>query len=83
MAAGDFGDFLAVGLAEHAVEACEAAGEGGEGGLIARAHGDAEQELLEGDGGLALDGAGVGLVALGDADGIHEDEMGLGLRHPA
>jgi hypothetical protein len=84
-AAGDFGDFLAVGLAEHAVETCEAAGDGGEGGLIPSTHGDAEQELVEGDGGLALHRAGVGLVGLGDADGIDEDEAGFssGIRRDA
>ena len=42
------------------------------------ADGDVFEELVEGDGGLALKGAGVGLVGLGDADGIDEDEAGLG-----
>ena len=31
-------------------------------------------------GGLALERAGVGLVALADADGIDDDEVGLGAR---
>jgi hypothetical protein len=68
---------LLIAVAEGAVESGEAVGEAGEGVFVADAEGDALQELVEGDGGFALEGAGVGLVGLGDADGIDEDEAGL------
>ena len=78
-AAGEFRDLLALLGLQFAVQTREAAGEGGEGVFVALAEGDAEQELIEADGGLAFQRAGVGLVALADADGIDDDEVGLGV----
>ena len=63
---------------DFAVEPGEASGERGERVFVAFAQGHAEQQLVEGDGALAFERAGVGLVALAHAHGIHDDEVGLG-----
>ncbi len=34
---------------------------------------------VEGDGGLSFEGLGLGALALGDTDGVDDDEAGLGL----
>ncbi len=78
MAAAGGGDFLLLGGGEFAVESGEATGEGGEGVFVTFSEGDAEHEGGEGDGGLAFERAGLGLVAFADADGIDDDEVGFG-----
>ena len=77
--ASHFLDLLALLAGDFPVESGEASGQGGEGVLVALAHGHAEQEVLEGDVSLALQRAGIGFVAFADANGINDDEMGLGV----
>ena len=78
VAAGGGDDLLPLRGFEFAVEPREARGERGERVFIAVPEGDAEQQLLERHGGLAVERAGFGLVALAHADGIDDDEVGLG-----
>ena len=79
LAARDLGYLATLGGIKFAVETCKPAGQGGEGVGIAFAEGDAEEEFIKLDGGLLLQRAGIGLVTLAHAHGVHDDEMGL---HP-
>ncbi len=76
--AGELGELFGLGAVQRLVEAGEPAGEGRERVFVAFAERDAEEERGEGDGGLALQRARLGLVALADADGVDDDEVGLG-----
>ena len=53
----------------------EASGQGGEEVLIAGAHGHGGEQVLEGNGGFAFQGAAVRLQGFRDAHGIDDDEM--------
>jgi hypothetical protein len=61
---------------EHALDAGEASGEGGDGVGIGGTHDDFHGEILEGNGGLSDGRAAGGLEGLGDADGIDDDVVG-------
>ena len=64
---------------EFAIEPRQARGERGERIFIAAAREDnALQQFLQRHAGLAVEGAGFGLIALAHAHGIHDDEAGLG-----
>ena len=64
---------------EFAVEPGEARGQRGERVFVAATReDDALEQRLERHGGLAFERAGFGLVALAHADGIDDDEVGLG-----
>ena len=77
-AAEFFGDGLFLLLREHALDAGEASGEGGDGIGIGGPHDDFHREVLEGHGGLGDGRAAGGLERLGDAYGIDDDIVGLG-----
>ncbi len=72
------GEAVAVAVADPAIEGGEPGGQGREDGVVATAGGDVFDELVEWGGALAVERLGNGFQALGDADGVDQDEAGLG-----
>jgi len=72
-------DSLALGGFEFAVEPGEARGEGGERVFVAATgEDDALEQRLQRHGGLAVERAGFGLVALAHAHGVHDFHLPFG-----
>lgn len=71
----EFGEFR---RRERAFQPGEAGGEGDERVLVAHADGDIAEEFFQGDAGSAVERAGVGFAGFADANGIDDDEVGLG-----
>jgi hypothetical protein len=78
LAAGEGGELLALVGADAFVQAAQAGCEGGGEVGGCSAYGYGLEELFRGYGRLAFEGLGLGLVAFEDADGVDEDEVGLG-----
>ena len=83
LAAGRGGDAGFLFGIERLLHARESRGQGREGVFVAFPERDAEEDAFEFLGRLAIERARIGLVALADADGIDDDEVGLGPRFRA
>ena len=78
-AAAGFADGLFIFLRDAVLHAGEPSGDAGEHVFFGVPQRDGLEQLVEGDAGLFLHRARVGLVLLADADGIDDDEVVFGL----